>query len=351
MALRLLSHNQLMNSDLSPARWLSVLLVFMAVIFGDSAGAAQPNQVTIGRTNLVERWITNVVEVRMPTNHFVNEFRTNFVEQRRTNVIDAFATNRVVVNAFRTNTVNAYRTNWGAVILTNDIRIDAFRTNIIQAYHTNLRALYFTNQVAVQSYLTNLVDRYQTNWKTLHFTNWQTVLVMKTNWITVPVTNTVTIDLITNRFTATDPVNTAAPASAAPANHAPAASEPVQSKPGRATSWLPLNGASLTEELTLEASSTGRSVLNNLLDVQIKVRWVADNSAPLLVQQWRVERTDGSVLTFGQDPVFKRALPPGKYKVEVRARRDSRGPLLAVRGTLAVSARDAVMQQSLTAQN
>jgi hypothetical protein len=321
---------------------LGALLVLLATLSAEPAVTA-PNQVTIGRTNLTERWITNVVEVRMPTNLFVNEFRTNWVEQRRTNVIDAFATNKVVVNSFRTNTVNAYRTNWGAVIMTNDVRIDAFRTNIIQAYHTNYKWLFLTNQVAVQGYVTNLVDRYQTNYKTLHFTNLQTVLLMKTNWITVPVTNTVTIDLITNRFVAAEPANSPTPAAAA--------KETAEPKSTKVTGWLPLNGATLTEELTLEAFSNGRFAENNLLNIQIRVRWAADSSAPLMVQQWRVERTDGSILTFGQDPVFKRALPPGKYKVEVRARRDSRSPLLAVRGTLAVTSRDAVMQQSLTASN
>ncbi len=240
-------------------------------------------QTTITRTNFTERWITNLIEVRMPTNLFVNEYHTNWVEQRRTNVIDAFATNRVMVNAVRTN--------------------------------------------VVQSYLTN--------WKTLSLTNWQTVLIMKTNWITVPVTNMVSIDLITNRVAATEPV--------ANSNAA------VESKPP-ATSRLPLKGAVLTEDLTLEASASAHSTANNLTEVQIKVRSAAEGAAPLMVQQWRIERTDGAVLMTVQDTIFKRALPPGKYKVEAKARRDSRSPLLAVRGTLEVSSRDAVMQQHLTAQ-
>jgi hypothetical protein len=295
---------------------------------------ASAAQTTVTRTNFVERWITNVVEVRMPTNVFVNSYQTNWVEQRRTNLIDLYVTNRLSINALRTNTIQSFRTNWGLTYLTNDIRVDAYRTNFVPVYHTNWKAIYLTNQIAVQGFQTNFVDRFQTNYKTLHFTNWQNVLVMKTNWITVPVTNTVTIDLLTNRVSATENAPTPTPA---------AEPKPI------ATSWLPLNGAVLTEDLTLEASSTSR-VVNDQLEVQVKVRWTSDSSNPLVVQQWRVERTDGSVLTFGQDQVFKRPLPPGKYKVEVRARRDGRGPLFAVRGTLVVGARDAIMQQNLTAQ-
>ena len=266
-------------------------------------------QTTITRTNLTERWITNLIEVRMPTNLFVNEYHTNWVEQRRTNVIDAFATNRVVVNAVRTNIVSSYRTNWGTLTL--------------------------TNQVAVQAILTNYVERYVTNWKTLSLTNCQTVLIMKTNWITVPVTNTVSIDLITNRVAASE--------GGATSNAA------VESKLP-ATSRLPVKGAVLAEDLTLEASASAHSTANNLTEVQIKVRSTAEGAAPLMVQQWRIERTDGAVLMTIQDTIFKRALPPGKYKVEAKARRDSRSPLLAVRGTLEVSSRDAVIQQHLTAQ-
>ncbi len=88
------------------------------------------------RTNLTDRWITNVIEVRMPMNTFVNEYHTNWIEQRRTNQVDVFTTNRVVVEAVRTNVVKGYRTNWGTLTLTNDVRVDAFRTNVVASYHT-----------------------------------------------------------------------------------------------------------------------------------------------------------------------------------------------------------------------
>ena len=308
--------------------WVGALISCFAIYQASAA------QTTVTRTNFVERWLTNVVEVRMPTNVFVNSYQTNWIEQRRTNLIDLFVTNRISVNALRTNVVQIYRTNWGLAFLTNDIKVQAYRTNFVPVYHTNWRAIHLTNQIAVQGFQTNFVDRYQTNYKTLHFTNWQNVLVMKTNWINVPVTNTVTIDLLTNRVSA--------------AENVPAPAESTGPKPV-ATSWLPLNGAVLTEDLTFEASTTSK-VVNNQLEVQIKVRWTAEPANPLVVQQWRVERSDGAVLTFGQDQVFKRPLPPGKYKVEARARRDSRSPMLAARGTLVVSGRDAIMQQNLTAQ-
>src|SRR5712664_2578035 len=78
-------------------------------------------EVNILRTNLVERWITNMIEVRMPLNTFVNEYRTNWLEQRRTNQVDVFATNRMVVEAVHTNVVKGYHTNWGTLTMTNDV--------------------------------------------------------------------------------------------------------------------------------------------------------------------------------------------------------------------------------------
>src|ERR1017187_6163805 len=51
-------------------------------------------EATVTRTNWFDRWITNVVEVRMPANRFVNEYHTNWVTQLRTNVVDVYSTNR-----------------------------------------------------------------------------------------------------------------------------------------------------------------------------------------------------------------------------------------------------------------
>src|SRR3989442_9130420 len=80
----------------------------------------------ITQTNLVERWITNLIEVRMPANRFVDEYRTNWIDRPVTNVVDVYATNwttRTLTNilpvtALRTNYVNGYHTNWTAVTRT-----------------------------------------------------------------------------------------------------------------------------------------------------------------------------------------------------------------------------------------
>jgi len=98
-------------------------------------------EVAIIRTNWFDRCITNVIEVRMPANRFVNEYHSNWVTQLRTNIVDVFA----------------------------------------------------TNQVAVELLRTNFVARYQTNWNTLNLTNWEAVILFKTNWITQQVTNVVQV--------------------------------------------------------------------------------------------------------------------------------------------------------------
>ena len=70
------------------------------------------SEANITRTNWFDRWITNVIEVRMPANRFVNEYHTNWVTLLRTNVVDVYATNRVT------------RT------LTNQVAVEASRTNL-----------------------------------------------------------------------------------------------------------------------------------------------------------------------------------------------------------------------------
>src|ERR1017187_9843725 len=107
-------------------------------LFGQSTMPAGVKMMDVTRTTLAPRVITNVIEVRIPTNIFISEYRTNQFELLRTNV------------------VSVYRTNWVAKTLTNTI--------------------------AVEQVLTNLVTRYQTNLNTLNATNWETMLVFKTNW-------------------------------------------------------------------------------------------------------------------------------------------------------------------------
>lgn len=258
-------------------------------------------EVNLAVTNWSERWITNVVEIWMPSNRFVHQFRTNWVAHVRTN--------RVAVNAFLTNVVDAYRTNWRTVTLTNAVAVQAFRTNV--------------------------VDRYRTNWKTLTLTNWETVVVMKTNWVTERITNLAEIDL---------------PRQAAMPPETPAAKQASFSPAARSEPNPSLPPATLTNALVLEATGARRAPANDQVEVQMHVTWLDQPAVPIKVHQWRVEREDGAILCFGQDREFKRPLPVGAYKVEVRVQRAGNGPLLMSRGILLVTLHDAAIQQPLTAR-
>lgn len=273
------------------------------------------SEVNITRTNWFDHWITNVIEVRMPANRFVNEYHTNWVTQLRTNVVDVYATNRVTR------------------MLTNQIVVDAFRTNFVVAYQTNWHTEMLTNQVTVNVLRTNLVDQYRTNVSTLSLTNWEKVVLFQTNWITQPVTNVVRINLPTR-----------------PAVPVAAPKEAVELKEVRAATASPAPAPAWTGPLAIEAARTARPAANNLVEVQLKVRWTGDTAAPLQVQNWRVEREDGAILLFGQDQEFKRQLPVGKYKVEAKLKAEGVNPPLAARGTLSVTTLEATIQQKLLAR-
>ena len=208
--------------------------------------------------------------------------------------------------------------------------VQATRTNVVVAYQTNWHTRTLTNQVAVTVLQTNLVDQYHTNLSTLSLTNWESVVLFKTNWITQPVTNVVQIDV-----PARPTVPVAAPREVTEPNEARAEAAPTAPAP----TW--------TGPLAIEAARTARPPANNLVEVQLKVRWTGDTTAPLQVQNWRVEREDGAILLFGQEQEFKRQLPVGKYKVEARLKGDGDSPPLAARGTLLVTAREATIQQKL----
>lgn len=218
----------------------------------------------------------------MPVNRFVNEYRTNWFELFRTNVVPVFNTNFVTVTRIQTNAI------W----------VDVPRTNILLAFRTN--------------------------WTTLNLTNWSTVLVFKTNWFNQFVTNTVQIDLPAKGASMAEtgaPRTTLNPA----ARSAPA-----------------LRPAS---PLALDARRGSRKVARNQTEVVLSVHWASGPGSPLVVQQWKVESDDGSILCIGQDQQFTRTLSVGKYKVEVRAQRDGNSPLLAALGTLAVTPGEVSLQQ------
>ena len=273
-----------------------------AVIFVVCAAGSPASGVETytAKTNWLERSITNVIEVSVPVNHFVNEYHTNHVERFRTNLVNLFttnlltrtSTNRIVVEAFRTNHVDAYKTNWVNRVLTNEI----------------------------------VVDAYTTNRRTLNVTNWETVIVMKTNWITHPVTNVVQIDLIAK------------------------GTSPIPKEAGAETAAQTVSTSK--EGLVLEASRTARVLANNNAEVQVRVKSNSETESPLQVLKWKVEREDGTFLSFGQDREFNRDLPLGRYKVEARIQGQAGTPVQVLRGTLEVTPRQAsILQQKLFGQN
>jgi hypothetical protein len=110
-----------------------------------AANAARPVLVNTTITNALTRYLTNVIEVTIPNNVFVDEFRTNWVRR--------------------------------------DI------TNLIDLYQTNLVFHYRTNVLTVDRYATNFVTAWQTNVKTFTVTNWQSVTVTTTNIVSLPISS------------------------------------------------------------------------------------------------------------------------------------------------------------------
>ncbi|HOX55787.1 MAG TPA: hypothetical protein P5205_09195 [Candidatus Paceibacterota bacterium] len=315
------------------ARVFTVSLVLW--VSKSSLAGAEAN---ITRTNWSDRWITNVIELTMPVNHFVNEYHTNWVTHLRTNVFNVYATNhvlrtetnRVVVDAFQTNYAVSFHTNWNMRRVTNHVVVDAIWTNTVVEYRTNRIEKTQINPVTVTLLQTNIVNNYQTNWSTLSLTNWETVVLFKTNWLSQPVTNFIQVDM---------PARAAAAVSAQ--------SEPVPPQAALTEPGFPAPSVDWTGPLAIEAARTSRPPANDLVEVRLRVRWTGQTANPLQVQNWRVEREDGAVFLFGQEQEIKRQLPLGKYKVEARLKANDDNPPLVARGTLVVTLRDAVVQQYL----
>lgn len=318
----------------NPCRWIITVLFLCSGCFVLNAA-----ETSVNRTNWVDRTITNVIEVRIPRNIFVNQYQTNTVEQ--------FHTNHYVRT--RTNIYERYLTNLVQHAVTNTIAVNSFHTNVINTYHTNAKILHYTNEVAVQVLHTNFTDNfttnllimqltnqiaitaYRTNVKTLVLTNWETVLVTKTNWITQPVTNFVQVDLPARRPGAVE------------TRPAVKTASPVRVEPKTATATAP-SSPILTEALVLAADLTTAESTNGLMEVVVRVHWAADGASSPKVQQWRIERSDGAILSFGQDQELKKFVPIGTYKVEAKVVRDDNEVLIA-RGTLTVTATQVLVQQ------
>jgi len=249
---------------------INVAILFV-LLCGTAAAATSQVQ-----TNRSERWVTNLVEVKMQATRLVTEYRTNWVEDGWTTIIDVYATNRI--------------------------------------------AKFYTNKITVDVAHTNFVQMYQTNLKTLRLTNWISVLQFKTNWVNQPVTNVVTIDLPAPRTSAS----------------------PNQNQAGTAPHDAGAAPAASSQLMALQAHRGPQPSTGKPAEVQLTVH---STDASLQIQQWRVERDDGSILLFGQGPEFRRPLPVGKYKVEVKARQPGTNQMLAALGTLSVLPSDVLIQQ------
>ena len=125
------------------------------------------------RTNWVDRWVTNSIDVYVPANRYVTEYHTNMVVRTVTNVVEVYATNLVTRN------------------VTNRVQVELVNTNFVQAYHTN--------------------------YKQLTLTNWATLLVLRTNWVQQTVTNVAVVELPRTEPAAPTKSQAAPPTSPTPA--------------------------------------------------------------------------------------------------------------------------------------
>jgi len=228
------------------------------------------------------------------------------VELVQTNWTTRYVTNVIEVRAPQNVFVTEYRTNLTQRSVTNSVAVDVFRTNFLTRYETNF----------VVRHETNWVRRSVTNLITLSLTNWETVVATRTNWIRQPMTNFIDVNI---------PVTAAAaaqPATAAPETKSVAAGD----------------------SLALDVERTTRPASAEQVEMKFKLRLASDSAVALLVQQWRVERQDGAVFVLPPEQEFKRALPPGRYVLQVKARRNAETPLLSFKTNLDV-ARDAVAKR------
>lgn len=282
---------------------LSSLLASLVSLpaFGAEVNTRQPatgnvESVSVIHTSFVPRVITNVIEVRVPTNIFITVYRTNQFEALRTNVLDV------------------YRTNWVRTTRTNTIPVELTQTNLVTRYQTNVNVLTRTN----------FVTRFQTNVNTLTLTNWETVLVFKTNRFTQPVTNLVQVDL---------PSAGAATVATAEKN------EPK----GDTAAAVATQPPTTTDGFLLEVARTAKPLANGQAEISLKLKSVKDGTLNFSSQEWKVERTDNSVLLFGRGPEFKRELPLGTYKVEVKTRVTETSPIVRVRRSVEVTPDEVIL--------
>ena len=191
-----------------------------------------------------------------------------------TNPLPKTVTNFFVENQYWTNIVPIYRTNWANIYITN--------------WLTRME----TNLVVLDVIRTNRVVNYRTNQSTVTVTNWSLVFLTKTNWVGGVRTNFTTINMpVPSPDAATPPEDQDAPANAAVA---PQGASPTDFLlPWRRT------GGERTEITLQSAPATA-----------------ATSRIP--VNEWRVERTDSTVLLMGHDDLFAGDLPNGDYLVTAK---------------------------------
>jgi len=295
-------------------------------VFRPDNSKAIPKQVV---TNWIPRQLTNVIEVNIPTNLFVDLFQTNWLLQVTTNVVPVFRTNRIeklltnVVEVYHTNLLTRFTTNTVQVPKTN--WVEQFATNTVNVYRTNLQSRTLTNTVTVELTKTNIVPAYRTNLTTLTMTNWQTVLVMKTNWVTQLLTNVVEVEL--------------------PAPQPRAASAPSEEKVPQSPPSTTTTAADGAEDYVFELTKTDRPASGKEVEIQIALKSSKDAAAILPAQDWRLEATDGTFLAVGQRAEFHTELLPGKYTITTKFRRDEQSPFVRLRGAITVT-KDGAPHQS-----
>ena len=290
---------------------------------------ARPTAVSVVTTNWSPRWITNVIQVSIPTNLFRDEYRTNWVEHRVTNTLDVFKTNVVSVDDFHTNLVVAYRTNLKSLTFTNWVPVLVMRTNFVTQPVTNI--VEFTNTVIAETTLTNRVTAYQTNLRAFTLTNWETVLVMKTNWVTRPITNVVEIDL---------------PAPAAAVTASPATAKPVAPVPAGTTTVAAT--VDVTQSLEFELTHTANAAKPDQYPIRLILKSPGEATAILPVQEWRVEKVGGGAFMVGSRAEFTAVLPSGEYKITARVRAND-GTTKNIRGNTEVKADASAVRSSASA--
>jgi hypothetical protein len=241
-------------------------------------------EITVTRTNQAERWITNLVEVNVPLNRFVEVFTTN--------VWDRFVTNTVSIE------------------LTNTIPVTAYRTNVFDMYSTNLVNVTATNVIPVTAYRTNV--------QTFNLTNFETVLVIQTNWVKATVTNVAVLSM-------------PAPEPAATSAAVDPATVPVASRPAVVIS------STKPGAIVVSALATGKSSVPRHAEVKLTAAWRDESTEPMNVLQWKVESDTTSIMAYSQGREFKREMPFGTYRVEIKATRGSAAAVLIGKGVLKIT--------------